>query len=944
MYSDYWNNICILHISHCRFLPGYLPDAKPMEVWMKLLLCTLCFVLMLCSVFAIDWVSNQYIGMPGVSFAGESAVQAVDDTIYIAYLSRVTDSVARLHFTKATATFVYTTEVMNHLYYPIEMGPGAPSIAVNLPQIQIMVKGANYLYRCSSDDYGTQWTCQGLGGGIVDGNDPYPIVAASDAGFRNFTVKAHGLSPDCMLFVDEHVSMNDTNVYFYGPDVVDGQVWANSDLWIKQVGGGTNNGWPTFWNLVVVAGNVVSTPPNFPLDQVFRGGLIQNADAELFRPNLPLYRQTFITEAEFVGLQDNDDHIVLLEVDGNTASGWLGTYSPPNRVFADVYNLYPSLNSTYLFRNNFEIVDTLWTQIAPFTLPEKLYTTGTLWLKGTFSGQHSIYSTSDIYLIGDILLSGTPAGTSPVSNSFDKVSLISDKQILLKYGYKHPADSLRYHPNCKPDTQATYIYADLLALRKNPQNPRKSGMFSYEYQHPHPSVPAVNITLGDELQYFDWIDLHRRAYPQTTASPWPAAIDYPWYNPLWPERAPYKERGIVQLWGSLYQDRMGYMHRSGNDSEYPSHSGVWNIDLDMCGGPTNVPPVNDSVIPGMNLGAVNYPGATGSGTGYKKQYSYDPRIFVSMPRRDVWGLGALITESSGQEDALVKWHKLNEPVVHKSLDYYGGHFLYHLNNTLYTDQEALPPFPLEDWEILQAKRLSTGRIITLQRSSDSQPPDNRQPRDYRLMLSNLDWTNQSVIHQGTYIQKYISLNRIADGFLYVIPNETDSTATIVRLDHLGQILSSDGILPLVPGFEPNQEVESRIVLENPASGILHACMWAKLAPQGFNFWHLTGTIDQVSATDPVAVPATISMRCYPNPFREQLNLEVKSNGNQPVALGIYNLKGQKVRSLMLQVHSDKGSISWDGKDDSGRSLSPGLYFVKIADQEHSSTTKILKIK
>jgi hypothetical protein len=66
------------------------------------------------------------------------------------------------------------------------------------------------------------------------------------------------------------------------------------------------------------------------------------------------------------------------------------------------------------------------------------------------------------------------------------------------------------------------------------------------------------------------------------------------------------------------------------------------------------------------------------GLDIKSSIATIPASLSLMPRRDVWGLGALITESLRAGDPLVKWHKLNEPVVHKSLDYYGGHFLYHL--------------------------------------------------------------------------------------------------------------------------------------------------------------------------------------------------------------------------------------------------------------------------
>jgi hypothetical protein len=101
--------------------------------------------------------------------------------------------------------------------------------------------------------------------------------------------------------------MNDTNVYsFYGPDVIDGQVEGQIRICgSNKLEEATNNGWPTFWNLVVVAGNVCPVLPSiiFPWIKCFKRRLIkmrmQNSPAK----SSPLPRQTFITEAEFVGLQ-----------------------------------------------------------------------------------------------------------------------------------------------------------------------------------------------------------------------------------------------------------------------------------------------------------------------------------------------------------------------------------------------------------------------------------------------------------------------------------------------------------------------------------------------------------------------------------------------------------------------------------------------------------------
>ncbi len=910
---------------------------------MKQIFILVILTLMLSNIFAITWEDAPHqIGNAAVSFAGESATKAVGDTIYIAYLSAIDENFSRLNFTKSNAGNTYTIPVMNHMEFPISSAPGAPSLVLDLPNITILVKGGDGLYQCISEDYGGEWTCQMLAGGLVESNDPYPLMSISDTRVRNYTVKSQA-NTSCMSFMNKHRSMNATALYFYGYDVINGPVLMNSDLYIKQAGGGTNGGWPTFLGPVTITGHVISTPSSFPEAQVFQGGLIEEADPEQSRPNLPLFKQDFVAQAQSVGPLDTDGYILMMEVEETTYSGWLGTFSMPRRVYADAYNTYPSVGGTPLYRNSFTIVDTVWTPISGI-MPEKLYVKGTLWLKGTFSGQTSIYCDSDIYLIGDILQSGTVPPESPNPNLTDKVSLISDKQIIIKYGYRNPADSLRVHPNLGSDNEypspfggGIFIYADLIALHKDNLNTRREGMFTFEYQHPHPSVPAVNMDFAGVSHYFEWIDLHRRHYPQTVANPWPPEIDYPWYNPLWPEKSPYLERGTMNLWGSLYQERGGYMHRSLSDGEYPS--GVWNIDLDQCGGPVSTYVVNDPVIPGMVFHQVNYPGAAGYGVGYKRAHFHDPRSFDNLPRSDVWGLGALISESVGFDypDSVVKWHKLNEPVIHKSIDHYGEGFLYHLNNTLFTDEAIYPQNPPEGWGIVQAKLLANGYVLTLQKSI-GEPYGS-----FRLVISDLAQTSERVIHHAAYTQDYISLHRILDGFLFMIPSVTANTATLIRLDEDGNILSSDGVLPLTADFG-SSPYDSRIALNTPAPGILHACLWAKSTPNGSPLWHLQGSIDPTSTDDPVMVPSALSISCFPNPFTDTISLKVKSPVSQQVRINIYNIKGQKVKTLQLSTQSGTGQIIWNGQDDKGLPVAQGVYFARIVDAEQTKITKILKIK
>ncbi|HQF82275.1 MAG TPA: hypothetical protein PK707_05415, partial [Candidatus Syntrophosphaera thermopropionivorans] len=84
-------------------------------------------------------------------------------------------------------------------------------------------------------------------------------------------------------------------------------------------------------------------------------------------------------------------------------------------------------------------------------------------------------------------------------------------------------------------------------------------------------------------------------------------------------------------YGSVSQRRRGFVHRSYYDSEWPSND-EWNQPIDFCG-PTSAPTAvqhNDPVF-GFQLTNINYPGTSGSGTGYEKNYHYDNRFYRTSP-------------------------------------------------------------------------------------------------------------------------------------------------------------------------------------------------------------------------------------------------------------------------------------------------------------------------
>ena len=104
-------------------------------------------------------------------------------------------------------------------------------------------------------------------------------------------------------------------------------------------------------------------------------------------------------------------------------------------------------------------------------------------------------------------------------------------------------------------------------------------------------------------------------------------------------------------------------------------------------------------------------------------------------------------------------------------------------------------------------------------------------------------------------------------------------------------------------------------------------------------------------TSKTAQPATFELEhAYPNPYQvgkgQQVRFDLVSNrSDNNLDLIIYNVLGQQVRRFN-RINTRAGvkqSVLWDGRDMNGISVSPGLYFYKLAGSGRELTGKLLVI-
>lgn len=102
----------------------------------------------------------------------------------------------------------------------------------------------------------------------------------------------------------------------------------------------------------------------------------------------------------------------------------------------------------------------------------------------------------------------------------------------------------------------------------------------------------------------------------------------------------------------------------------------------------------------------------------------------------------------------------------------------------------------------------------------------------------------------------------------------------------------------------------------------------------------------LSDDDPILVRLTSKLGAnYPNPFNPSTTIAFDIHENTNVLLEVYNVKGQLVKTL-VNKHFDRGqhTVTWDGKNDNGTTVSSGIYLYKMKTNSHNEVKKMLMMK
>lgn len=119
---------------------------------------------------------------------------------------------------------------------------------------------------------------------------------------------------------------------------------------------------------------------------------------------------------------------------------------------------------------------------------------------------------------------------------------------------------------------------------------------------------------------------------------------------------------------------------------------------------------------------------------------------------------------------------------------------------------------------------------------------------------------------------------------------------------------------------------------------------------GFHTFDTTASVFQIgnsaAGTHGTPLPErTEIIAAYPNPFNPETRIRFTLATSEVVSLTIYNLAGQRVRTLVNgRYGAGEQSVMWDGRAEDGTPAGTGLYLCRMTTPHAVSTTRLLLLK
>lgn len=161
-----------------------------------------------------------------------------------------------------------------------------------------------------------------------------------------------------------------------------------------------------------------------------------------------------------------------------------------------------------------------------------------------------------------------------------------------------------------------------------------------------------------------------------------------------------------------------------------------------------------------------------------------------------------------------------------------------------------------------------------------------------------------------------------------------------------------GVAALVLSAHPTlTPLQVRDRLTTTAKALYDSSVGMVSHPNNFYGWGMVDALNAVGKLSAAGGPTPVSNQfvlriSYPNPFSNAMTIQVEAPGEQDIDVAIYNLLGQRVRTL-YRGKSQAGTnyFQWlSGLTDAGVQVASGIYFCRLITSESALTQRILYVK
>jgi V8-like Glu-specific endopeptidase len=149
----------------------------------------------------------------------------------------------------------------------------------------------------------------------------------------------------------------------------------------------------------------------------------------------------------------------------------------------------------------------------------------------------------------------------------------------------------------------------------------------------------------------------------------------------------------------------------------------------------------------------------------------------------------------------------------------------------------------------------------------------------------------------------------------------------------------------INGFTPGDTIKFQIW--KPADQVLIKNITAVFLNNSSGVYTSQGTAlvelqAQLATLEPVIKKEALEIRNYPNPFVDNTTFEFTLSENTKVTLEIFDMLGKMIKEITNQEYElGVNTVMWDGTNQNGQKVNPGMYIYYFKAGNHISSNKII---